>query len=58
MGWSQNGSWNELVDFQLLKDLLLYLTQNVLLVDLHQPSYKFGSAIKFLDEFLVVITQA
>jgi len=58
MGWSQNGSWNELVDFQLLKDLLLCLTQNVLLVDLHQPRHKFGSAIKFFDESLIVITQA
>jgi hypothetical protein len=58
MGWSPNGSWNELIDFQLLKDLLLCLTQNVLLVDLHQPSHKFGGATKFFDESLVVITQA
>jgi len=58
MGWSQNASSNKLIDFQLLKDLLLCLTQNVLLVDLHQPSHKFGSAIKFFDEFLMVITQA
>jgi hypothetical protein len=58
MGWSQNASSNKLIDFQLLKDLLLCLTQNVLFVDLHQPSHKFGSAIKFFDDSLVIITQA
>lgn len=55
--WSQNGNRSEL-GFQLLKNLFLCFTQNVLLVDLYQPSHKFGSGNKSFNEFLVAITQA